>query len=500
MKYTTKYSSPTNSPEAIITKNSISSIVNDSRKVVPGSVFVAIKGKNLDGNNYIDTAISKGASVIITDSKSIFEKYEHECNIVYYQDARLFLAEMVLYLYPAAPRNMIGVTGTNGKSSVVHFIYEILSRLNLSAATIGTLGIKSNVVSNGQVIKEEIVETNLTTPDTIHFAESLNKLASELVEYCAVEVSSIGIEQKRIYGRKFSVGGFSSFSQDHLDYHGTMKEYLDCKLRFFSENLEKSGVAIVNQNIQEIEYIKDYITQSGRRCITYGNSDADFEYRITHQSIDRQKFYIVYQKQGYEISTGIITSFQIENLCLAIAILHSLGISLEVIQKIIPEIQAPKGRLQRLCSKGIGAGVFIDYAHTPDALERVLKELRYLKKKNAKLICLFGCGGDRDKTKRSIMAQIASKYSDIIIVTDDNPRHENPASIRAQILESCKNAIEIADREEAIKYSISLMNSDDILVIAGKGHESYQIIGNERHYFSDQEVAMKYIDIIRPIN
>ncbi|MDX1916506.1 MAG: UDP-N-acetylmuramoyl-L-alanyl-D-glutamate--2,6-diaminopimelate ligase [Rickettsiaceae bacterium] len=489
-----KYNNNFSLARLLIEEYSITSVTNDSRRITADCGFVAIQGTNYDGNDYLEEASLQGARVLITDSKEAIIKYKDKYNLYFCQDARKLLAEICMVLFPNTPKNMIGLTGTNGKSSVVHYIYETLKSLNLKVASVGTLGIKKSLtLANSSNLIEEEIKSSLTTPDTIELASYINDFALSGIEYYAMEVSSIGLHQKRIWGRKFDVAAFTNFTQDHLDYHGNMQEYLDCKLKLFEENLTDSGIAFVNNKIKEIDYIKNYIINAGKKIITYGSDNADIKYEIISSSIKGQKFKIQYNSQEFEYSTQIIGNFQVENLCLAIAILYHLGVPLDNIQNIVQGVAAPKGRLERVANQGIGSRIFIDYAHTPDALERVLKSLGALKEANSRLICVFGCGGDRDKTKRAIMGQISAKYADITIVTDDNPRREDASSIRAQVIKGCnKNAEEIADREAAIAYAISSMRDRDILIVAGKGHETYQIIGDNKLYFSDLEVALKY--------
>ncbi len=478
----------------LIQRYSITTIVHDSRKVEPGCLFIAIRGSHYDGNNFIEEVIVSGAILIATDSKEHYEKYCRACNIVFCDDARVFLAEAVLALDMKCPDNMIGVTGTNGKSSAVFFIQQILSLMNISSASIGTLGVQYSLSSSSLESKPISLDyAGLTTPDVIELAKILDQLTKIGIEYCAMEASSIGIDQKRLWGRKFKVAGFTSFSQDHLDYHGSMEEYLECKMRIFTENLAPNGYAILNNQIPEIDKIIGFLEEQGVGFLTYGTSNADFEYKIIEKSRLGQKFILSHKDFKREINTNILGSFQIANIVLAIVSLNCFGMSLEDMVKFVPSLSAPSGRLEAIANEGVARSIFIDYAHTPDAIGNALHELQLLKgNKSRRLICVFGCGGNRDTAKRALMGQITSSYADIIIVTDDNPRTEEPALIRREILSSCPNGLEIGDREEAIKAAIESMNPEDIILIAGKGHENYQIIGNTKLYFSDKEIALKY--------
>ncbi len=460
----------------------VNSICSDSRLVKQGDAFFAINGTNADGNRFIDDAITRGASLVITED--IEAKIASHVKVIYVDDARIALAIAASIIYPGSPDHLIAVTGTNGKSSVISYINQLYSIFGKNSASIGTLGIESSVDF------KKIQCPPLTTPDSINFRKILNHLKQHNIEYAAFEASSHGLDQERLYGIKVDAACFTSFSQDHLDYHKNMESYFLAKLKLFTDNLIENGLAIINSRINENFAIKEYLKQHKIRFISTGHS-GDIKIMNIKHSIDGQHIEFSFQKKEYAFHTKIVGSFQAENLLIAIIILHNSGFSIEEIVDKLPQIKAVKGRLERITNIESNFHVFLDYAHTPDALEKSLEELQKLKA-TGKLKLIFGCGGDRDSTKRAIMGTIATKFADEIIITDDNPRNEDPAIIRAQILDPIKMTNipykEIGCRKEAIEFAISQMRQDDILLIAGKGHEEYQIIKEKKIMFSDTQI------------
>ncbi len=469
----------------------ISEVTSNSKKIRNGTAFVAIKGEKFDGNNFIEEAINAGVSLIFTERKDIVEKYKNIIPVFYTPNARKSLAEIASAIAAEVPTTLIAVTGTNGKTSTVHYIAQMLSSMGHKTATIGTLGI--NLYHNPNYI-EFIENTGLTTADSVQFNKQLEKLKKEGVDNCVIEASSIGLDQYRLYGRKFKVAGFTSFSRDHIDYHKSMETYLDAKLLLFDEYLEDGAIAVINSEISEYKTIESFLKQIKRPFISVGR-DGEFKLNFNSGKADGQEFSIAYKGDQYSVNTKILGGFQAENIAISIAMLESIGYDIQQILSSIKFLTSPPGRLERVADEGYGSSIFIDYAHTPDALENVLKELQKIAKlKGSKVFAVFGCGGDRDKGKRKLMGEVASKYADIIIITDDNPRSENPEAIRKEILEGASGAIEIAGRREAIKYAIDNMGNNDIVLLAGKGHEDYQIIAGVSYKFSDKEVAREFCD------
>jgi len=472
----------------ILKKYSITSVSCDSNKVGNGTVFVAIKGQKHNGNDYIDQALAKGASLVITDDAEIHKKYKDLQPVFHVEQSRKTYAEICCYLSPEAPANLLAVTGSSGKTSTVHYLAQFISSLGTKVATIGTFGIR--IYHQNKI--EFLGDTGLNTPDSKIFNETLSKLKKMGIEYCAMEASSGGLDQYRIYGRKFKACGFTSFSQDHLDYHGTMENYLNAKLKLFEDYMEDGAYAVINSDMKEIGQISDRINKNRKNYITVG-SKGDCKIRIVDTTSNYgQRFELDYGGKKYATSTKIIGAFQVWNMVIAILMLEKIGFKVEDLISIVPTLKAAEGRLERVDDSDIGSRIFVDYSHKPDALEKALIELKSIADK--RLILVFGCGGDRDKSKRPIMGAIAAKYADLVIVTDDNPRYEVPAQIRAEVLAGCLGATEIGDRREAIAYGINCLKDGDLLLIAGKGHEDYQIVGDEIFPFCDKKVALKIIN------
>lgn len=475
----------------LLTQYKISEVTSNSKEVKTGSAFVAIRGEKFDGNDFIEDAIQVGANLIFTERNDLIAKYKDIIPVIYTDNPRQALASIATELAGKVPANLIAVTGTNGKTSTVHYIAQLLSCMGHKTATIGTLGV--NLYHDVNNI-EFLVNTGLTTAGSTEFNKQLAILKEKGVEYCIIEASSIGLEQCRLYGRKFKVAGFTSFSRDHIDYHKTMGAYLKAKLLLFSDYLEDEAIAVINSDMQEYDKIAHYLDAIKKNYVSVG-SHGDFQVKLLPASVDEQEFSFLYKDSSYRLKTNILGNFQVSNIALAVAMLCSIGYEIAHILPYIPNLTSPPGRLERVTSEGYGASIFIDYAHTPDALENVLKELKEISLlRKGKVFVVFGCGGDRDKGKRALMGEVASKYADIIIITDDNPRSESPEAIRKEILEAASSAIEIAGRREAIKYAIDNMQREDLVLIAGKGHEDYQIIGNMSYKFSDKEVAKAICD------
>lgn len=466
----------------------------DSRSAKPGDIFFALQGIYLDGNKFIDQVIEKGIRFIVTNDPHSLENpniFTNKINIALVSDARTALIEALNILYPSLPKHIVSATGTNGKSSVVSYCRQLYSLLGQSSASIGTIGIEcsKNIPAISEILDQLPA---LTTPDLISIRHILHILADNQVNYVAFEASSHGLDQGRIEGIKTHAACFTSFSRDHLDYHHNMDSYLLAKLSLFTNNLLPYGLAIINSEIQQLDFIKNYLQQHNIKFLTVG-TNGDLDITNTNQSIYGQNINFTYQDKKYNFTTNIIGSFQASNLLIAVMMVHATGFAFEDIIEKLPKVKAVKGRLERVDESNI----FIDYAHTPDALEKTLLELKKIKPTNGLLKVIFGCGGDRDSAKRPIMGKIASEIADQIIITDDNPRTEKARSIRQQIIQGITNSnyLEIADRETAIIQTIYHLQKDDILLIAGKGHEDYQIIGKQKLPFSDFDIAKKTLNL-----
>ncbi|BFD45639.1 MAG: UDP-N-acetylmuramoyl-L-alanyl-D-glutamate--2,6-diaminopimelate ligase [Rickettsia endosymbiont of Sergentomyia squamirostris] len=456
----------------------------DSRLVKSTSLFFAIKGASSDGNKFIDDVINKGVKFIVTDDAESLKNPNIIANGVHVtlvSDARVALSQAANILYPLLPQYMVAATGTNGKTSVVSYCRQLYTLLGVPSCSIGTIGVECSGGLDLTSIQEILDKSlTLTTPDPVTFRHILHKLAENGTKYLAFEASSHGLEQQRLCGIKVDAACFTSFSQDHLDYHKNMDNYLLAKLKLFTDNLSQTGVAVLNSEIGQLDYIKSYLQERNIKFLTVGmNGDL----KIIDSTI------CTYNGQKYNFTTDIVGSFQATNLLIAVMMVHLTGFPFEQVISKLPQIKAVKGRLERVANSNI----FIDYAHTPDALEKSLLELKKIKSNKGSLKVIFGCGGNRDSSKRPLMGEIAAKIADEVIITDDNPRDEDPKFIRQHIIQAIiaitNSFIEIKNRKIAIIETINNLQEDDILLIAGKGHENYQIIGNEKLPFSDFDIA-----------
>lgn len=460
----------------------IKAVCNDSRKVVPGSLFVAVKGFASDGHAYIRTAVEKGAvAVIYEDQESAGSQTEgvQGITLIRVDSSRYALAIAAANFYdnPSRKLTLVGITGTNGKTTTVTLLYRMFTSLGYSCGLLSTI---ANYVGNRG---SEAVNT---TSDPLTINCLLNEMVEAGCEYCFMEVSSIGVEQDRIAGLKFKAGIFSNLTHDHLDYHKTFAEYLRCKKLFF-DNLDKDAYAITNIDDRNGLVM---LQNTKAKHVTYScRSIADHSCRIIEQSFEGMLLRI----DGRETWSSLIGQHNAYNLLALYTTAVTLGADPEETLVAMSALRPAPGRLENLRGpKDIS--VIIDYAHTPDALENVLKTLREIAPDH-ELICLFGCGGDRDKTKRPEMARIAQKMADRIIVTSDNSRTERTSDIMADIksgmdLSGRAKTLFIEDREEAIRTAVMIAGEGATILLAGKGHETYQIIGNEKRHFDEKEIVM----------
>lgn len=454
----------------------------DSRQVSNGAMFIALSGKTQDGKKYIPSALEKGARVIVYDGE--YKGAKDGAVFVQLQgDMRKNIAQMAANFYLQIPTLMSAITGTNGKTSIADFTRQMMKNLGHTAASIGTVGVVADGFEN--------IET-LTTPDSITLHKILTNLAKAGVDYVSMEASSVGIEQYRMDNLPIKVVGFTNFTQDHLDYHLTMENYLEAKKQLFSRVAEAGGTAVLNADIKEFEELKEICDKRGIKVLAYGRNGKDLRLIEHIPHADGQKLVVEILGQRYTVELPLIGEFQAMNVLCAVGMVIALNGGMnEKIIGYLPHIKGACGRLDRVGVLPNGAAVYVDYAHTPDALENVLKTMRAHTANN--LWVVFGCGGDRDKLKRPIMGEIAEKLADKIVVTDDNPRTEQAAQIRSEIIAKCPDAVEIGDRIEAIEYAISHLEKGDMLVLAGKGHETGQKIGDKVIPMNDIEEAKKLL-------
>jgi UDP-N-acetylmuramoyl-L-alanyl-D-glutamate--2,6-diaminopimelate ligase len=402
--------------------------------------------------------------------------------------SRRALSQAASLLYPDQPEVIVAVTGTNGKSSVVTSVRQIWQKLGLAAASIGTLGVD---LSYKAKVKVDLPATKLTTPDALTFHQTLNTLAQSQVTHCAFEASSHGIDQYRLHEVRLAAAGFTNLSQDHLDYHETMDAYFEAKAKLFMEILPSDKTAVLNVASSYFSALKAMILGRGQAVISYGvDLEADLMATNIRLSTDQIRFDLTFQGQTWsDIPLNMVGAFQVENVLCAMGLVLAGGVSASSIVATLPSLCSAPGRMELVVKTSEGSTIFIDYAHTPDALSRALMALRKHVIGNGRLRVVFGCGGNRDAKKRVQMGEIALTLADDIYVTDDNPRDEDPAFIRAQILVACPGAHEIGDRHQAIRTAIRQMRPDDVLLIAGKGHEHGQIVGDKVIPFDDRTEA-----------
>ena len=448
-------------------------IKTDSRKVKKGDTFIAIKNVNRDGHDYINDAIKNGATKIIC------EHGDYDVETIIVPDTRKYLEEYLYNNYYDKIKEMtlIGLTGTNGKTTTCYLMYQILNELGYKCAYIGTIGFYYD---------DKKIELNNTTPDIDLLYEMLLEAYDNGCKYVSMEVSSHALSLNRIYGLKFDAVGFTNLTQDHLDFHKTIEEYKKAKQKLFSLTRNKK-VAVING---DDKYSKDFIFKDNNNTIISSKKGDVLISDIEFSNLGTD-FFFTYQKKIYHTHINMVGRYNIYNYLTALMILVNLGIDIDKILDLNKDLTAPLGRMEMIKDKT--NSIFVDYAHTPDAMENVLKTCLEFKK--GKIITIIGCGGDRDRTKRPIMAHTAEIYSDYVIYTDDNPRTENEKDIMNDMLKGAEkeNHEVIFNRKDAIIKGIDLLKENDILLILGKGHEDYQIIGKEKHHFSDKETVINYL-------
>ena len=447
----------------------------NTKKVNKNDIFFAIEGSKQSGSLYSSEALSKGAYKIVT-SKNIRNK-----NYLIVKNVKKFLAEACSVKYKEKPKNIIAVTGTNGKSSVANFYFQILKNLKINSAAIGTLGI---------FYKNKVKRINLTTPDIITIHKELNFLKKKKIDNVCLEASSHGLHQNRLDGINFTAGIFTNFTQDHLDYHKNLKNYLQAKLYLFSSLLKKNSFAILDTDIPEFSIISKICKKRKIKILSFGSKGNAIKLISHYYFGKKQIIKINFLNKIYNIKLDLIGDFQIKNLFAAILASYLSVKNPDQIINVLSKIRSATGRMQYVGNKKKSA-VVVDYAHTPDALKKSL--LTLAKQFNKKVDVVFGCGGDRDKGKRYKMGKIANQFASKIYLTNDNPRSENPTSIINQIKTGCLRGKIILDRKIAIKTAINNLNTESNLLIAGKGHENYQIINNQKKYFSDQKVSKLFL-------
>lgn len=446
----------------------------DHRKVAPGNIFGAFQGGTVNGEDFIPAAVASGAIAVVARPEA---RVEGAIHIAEAEPRRAF-GQIAARFFAPFPETIVAVTGTNGKTSNVELTRQLWRMAGESAASIGTLGVTT---------PDERVVTGLTTPDIVTFLSNMAGLKREGVTHVAYEASSHGLHQYRAEGPRVIAGAFTNLSRDHLDYHGDMAAYFTAKLRLFSEVIADDGAAVIWADDPQSARVIDLARERGLRLVRVG--EAGEEIRLIGRTPTQlgQTLAIEAEGKDYKVNLPLIGAYQAANALTAAGLVIASGGELASTLSNLSRLQPVRGRLERACITKSGAPVYVDYAHTPDALEAAIAALRPHAK--GRIVLMFGAGGDRDTGKRIEMGKIAARDAEFVIVSDDNPRTEDPAAIRAMILEGAPGATEIAGRREAIAAAIAEAGPDDIVLLAGKGHEQGQIVGDQILPFDDVTVA-----------
>lgn len=446
----------------------------DHRKVAPGTVFGAFEGARVNGEDFIPAAVKAGAVAIVARPEAVVEGAVHIADI----NPRERFARLAAKFFAPFPETAIAVTGTNGKTSTVEMTRQLWRMAGHRAASIGTLGVTTS---------DDTVSTGLTTPDVVTFLANVAGLAREGVTHVAFEASSHGLSQYRTEGLPVRAAAFTNLSRDHLDYHGDMAAYFHAKLRLFADVLDMDGAAVVWADDPHAMRVEELARMRGNKLITVGEHGETLKLVGRDPTLLGQGLVIEAGGKAYRVMLPLIGAYQAANALTAAGLVIATGGDVAATLANLARLQPVRGRLERAVITRSGAPVYVDYAHTPDALEAAIAALK--PHTSGRLILVFGAGGDRDTGKREPMGQAAAAGADIVIVTDDNPRGEDPAAIRAEVLKGAPEATEIGGRREAIAAAIGMAEAEDIVLIAGKGHEQGQIVGDRVLPFDDVSVA-----------
>ncbi len=465
----------------------ITGVTADSRKAQPGFLFAALPGSSVDGREFAAKAVAAGAAAVI----SAQDIPDLGVPVLVTPDPRRAYALAAKAFWGVQPPVVVAVTGTNGKTSVATFCRQIFSHAGKKAASMGTLGVRAA----GPDLDEQITPPGLTTPDAADVAELMSILAAKGVTHLALEASSHGVDQRRLDGVDLVAAGFLNLTQDHLDYHHTMDAYRDAKLRLFEALLPRGGVAVLNADSDAYDAFAATAVTSGQSVFSVGETGQGLKLLSRQPTPEGQTLKIEAAGEVYEVRLPLVGGYQASNVLVAAGLCIAAGEDVSGVMSALETIEGAPGRLQRIGTGPNGGEAYVDYAHTPDGLETVLTALR--PHVEGRLIVVFGAGGDRDRAKRPLMGQAAADHADIAIVTDDNPRSELPAAIRAEVLAGAKGAQEIGDRREAIRAAVAQMSAGDVLVVAGKGHEQGMTIAGVLHPFDDVAEVAQALEALR---
>ncbi|WP_102958934.1 UDP-N-acetylmuramoyl-L-alanyl-D-glutamate--2,6-diaminopimelate ligase [Mangrovicella endophytica] len=457
----------------------VTGISADSRKIEPGFVFAALSGSKADGARFIADAEARGASAILVADGSAVET---TLPVLRSGDPRHALAVMARRVYGAQPETVVAVTGTSGKTSIAAFTRQIWASAGIAAASVGTTGVVSPTRND---------YGSLTTPDPVDLAKLMAELAGEGVSHVAMEASSHGLDQRRLDGVTLAAAGFSNLGRDHMDYHPTVEEYFAAKMRLFDTLLPKGAPAVIFADDRWSAAAEEIARKAGASVLTVGRTGGFLTLKRLEHERHRQIAEIDAAGKIHRVVLPLAGEFQMANALVAAGLAIATGLDIDPALAALETLQGAPGRLDLAGTTATGAPVFVDYAHKPEALENVLQSVRPFT--TGRVIVVFGCGGDRDRGKRPIMGEIATRLADLVIVTDDNPRSEEPGSIRAAIMEAAPGAREIGDRRAAIREAVAGAKAGDTVVVAGKGHEIGQMVGTVTHHFSDHEEVVAAI-------
>ncbi len=452
----------------------VTGVASDSRMVRPGDLFVALPGSKANGISFIEEAKRRGAVAVLAETA----ESALGLPVVPVPNARFALALLAAKIHPAQPETIVAVTGTNGKTSVAVFVRQIWEAMGFRAASLGTIGVVGP--GGAQYLQH-------TTPDPLELHALVSQLREDHVKHLAVEASSHGLAQHRLDGLKLTAGGFTNLTHDHLDYHSNADNYFKAKLRLFEDLLPQGAGAVVNADSDHGEKVLQVAVRRKLVCFGVGVRGNDIRLLENRSEGLEQHIRVRTARNSYALTLPLAGDFQVSNALVAAGLVIASGGEEQLVFHALQSLKGAPGRLEHVGKTETGASVFVDYAHTPDALENAIKSLRPFA--NGRIITVFGCGGDRDKKKRPIMGEIASRLSDRVIVTDDNPRTETAATIRKEILSAALSAEEIGDRALAIRHGVEMLQAGDILLVAGKGHEPGQTVGVTVLPFSDHDAV-----------
>ena len=472
----------------------VTGLAVDSRDVREGYLFAALPGSRVHGAEFIEYALRMGAAAVLTDREgtriAAGALGGGAVPVVVAEDPRQALAYAAALWFGAQPETVVAVTGTNGKTSVAAFTRQIWQAMGLRAANLGTIGVEGDVS----------LPLAHTTPEPITLHKALAAVKAAGVDHLSMEASSHGLDQRRLDGVRLAAAGFTNFTQDHLDYHGTMEAYFAAKMALFERLLPEDGTAVVNLDDPRGAEVARIAAERGCDLLTVGR-DAAAALRLVDQRFDAtgQDLRFAWAGETRQVRLGLIGGFQAANALVAAGLAIASGSEPRDVWNALAHLRTVRGRMELVARRANGAGVFVDYAHTPDAVATALAALR--PHVMGRLVVVLGAGGDRDRGKRPLMGRAAAEGADVVFVTDDNPRSEDPASIRAMVMEGCPEATEVGDRAEAILRGVDALEAGDALLIAGKGHETGQIVGETRFPFDDAEqasVAVSALDGTQP--